>query len=70
MDFDLRHLEIFCKVLEYRSFSKAALAVFLSQASVSERIATLEDLVGARLFDRMLFPLRQASSYTDMHVCC
>jgi len=53
LDFDLRHLEIFCKVLECRSFSKAALAVFLSQASVSERIATLEDLVGARLFDRM-----------------
>lgn len=53
MDFDLRHLEIFCKVLEHKSFSKAALAVFLSQASVSERIATLEGLVGTRLFDRM-----------------
>ncbi len=53
MDFDLRHLEIFCKVLEHKSFSKAASAVFLSQASVSERIATLEGLVGTRLFDRM-----------------
>lgn len=53
MDFDIRHLEIFCKVLELKSFSKAALAVFLSQASVSERIATLEGLVRTRLFDRM-----------------
>ena len=53
IDFDLRQLEIFCKVLELESFSKAANAVFLAQASVSERIATLEDMVGARLFDRM-----------------
>ena len=53
IDFDLRQLEIFCKVLELKSFSKAAGAVYLAQASVSERIATLEDMVGARLFDRM-----------------
>jgi len=53
IDFDLRQLEIFCKVLELESFSKAANAVFLAQASVSERIATLERMVGARLFDRM-----------------
>ena len=53
IDFDLRQLEIFCKVLELESFSKAANAVFLAQASVSERIATLESMVGARLFDRM-----------------
>jgi DNA-binding transcriptional LysR family regulator len=53
IDFDLRQLEIFCKVLELESFSKAANAVFLAQASVSERIATLEGMVGARLFDRM-----------------
>ncbi len=53
IDFDLRQLEIFCKVLELESFSKAAHAVFLAQASVSERIATLEGMVGTRLFDRM-----------------
>ena len=53
IDFDLRQLEIFCKVLELESFSKAANAVFLAQASVSERIATLEGMVGTRLFDRM-----------------
>ncbi len=36
IDFDLRQLEIFCKVLELKSFSKAAGAVCLAQASVSE----------------------------------
>jgi len=53
INFDLRQLEIFRKVLELESFSKAANAVFLAQASVSERIATLEGMVGTRLFDRM-----------------
>jgi len=53
IDFDLRQLEIFRKVVELGSFSKTAEAVFLAQASVSERIATLESMVGTRLFDRM-----------------
>jgi len=53
MDFDLRQLEIFCKAVELKSFSKAARAVCLAQASVSERIATLESLIGTRLFDRL-----------------
>jgi len=42
IDFSFRELEIFCKVVELESFSKAAEAVFLVQASVSERIASLE----------------------------
>jgi len=53
VDFDLRQLEIFCKVVELQSFSKAAHAVFLSQASVSERIANLEGSVGTRILDRL-----------------
>lgn len=53
IDFDLRQLEIFSKVVELGSFSRAAEAVFLAQASVSERIATLENLVGTRLLDRL-----------------
>lgn len=53
IDFDLRQLEIFCRVVELKSFSKAADAVFLTQASVSERIAGLENSIGARLLDRM-----------------
>jgi len=53
IDFDLRQLEIFRKVVELESFSKAANAVCLAQASVSERIATLENMVGTRLLDRL-----------------
>ncbi|MBL0732264.1 MAG: LysR family transcriptional regulator [Desulfosarcina sp.] len=53
IDFDLRQLEIFCKVVELKSFTKAANAVALAQASVSERIAVLENSVGTRLLDRL-----------------
>jgi len=53
IDFDLRQLEIFRKVVELESFSKAASAVCLAQASVSERIATLESMVGTKLLDRL-----------------
>jgi DNA-binding transcriptional LysR family regulator len=53
IDFDLRQLEIFCNVVELKSFSRAAEKVFLAQASVSERIATLERLVGTRLLNRL-----------------
>jgi DNA-binding transcriptional LysR family regulator len=53
IDFDLRQLEIFRKVVELRSFSKAAEEVFLTQASVSERIANLELAIGAKLLDRL-----------------
>jgi len=53
VDFDLRQLEIFQKVVELGSFSKAGEEVHLAQASVSERIATLENAVGAKLLDRL-----------------
>jgi DNA-binding transcriptional LysR family regulator len=53
IDFSFRELEIFCKVVELESFSKAAEAVFLVQASVSERIASLEKKIGIRLLDRL-----------------
>jgi DNA-binding transcriptional LysR family regulator len=53
IDFDLRQLEIFCKILELKSFSKAAESIGLSQASVSERMANLEKKIGVKLFDRL-----------------
>jgi DNA-binding transcriptional LysR family regulator len=53
IDFDLRQLEIFRSVVELQSFSRAAEKVYLAQASVSERIATLEGLVGTKLLDRL-----------------
>ena len=53
IDFDLRHLEIFQAVVDLKSFSRAAGRVFLAQASVSERISTLENLVGTKLLNRL-----------------
>ncbi len=50
---DIRRLEVFCKVVEFKSFTKAAEAVYLSQPSVSEHIRSLEELLGAKLFDRL-----------------
>ena len=50
---DLRRLEIFCKIADLKSFSKAAEAVLLSQPTVSEHIQSLEETFGVKLFDRL-----------------
>jgi DNA-binding transcriptional LysR family regulator len=50
---DLRRLEVFCKVYELSSFSRAAEASALSQPTVSEHIRYLEDHLEVRLFDRL-----------------
>lgn len=50
---DLWQLKIFCKVIELKSFSRAALAVHLSQPTVSSHIKELEAHCGCRLIDRL-----------------
>jgi DNA-binding transcriptional LysR family regulator len=50
---DMRRLEVFCKVVELRSFTKAAEALSLSQPTVSEHIRILEESVRERLIDRL-----------------
>ncbi|MBI3636991.1 MAG: LysR family transcriptional regulator [Candidatus Rokubacteria bacterium] len=50
---DLRRLEVFAKVAELGSFSRAADALFLTQPTVSEHIRALEDEVGLPLLDRL-----------------
>jgi len=49
---DLRALEVFCKIIELQSFSRAAEAVLLTQPTVSGHIKALETELGLRLFDR------------------
>ena len=49
---DLHALEVFCRIVELRSFSRAAEAVFLTQPTVSGHIKTLEAELELRLFDR------------------
>jgi DNA-binding transcriptional LysR family regulator len=50
---DLWQLQIFCKVVELKSFSKAGNAIHLSQPTVSNHIKDLEDHFGCRLIDRL-----------------
>lgn len=50
---DLRQLEIFVRVAELGSFSRAAEALGLTQPTVSEHIRTLESDLGVRLLDRL-----------------
>lgn len=50
---EIRKLEVFCKVVELKSFTRAAAAVMLSQPTVSEHIRSLEDELGQKLVDRL-----------------
>jgi DNA-binding transcriptional LysR family regulator len=50
---DIHRLEVFCKVVELKNFTKAAEASFLSQPTVSEHIRSLEEMLGERLVDRL-----------------
>ncbi|MBI4963432.1 MAG: LysR family transcriptional regulator [Desulfomonile tiedjei] len=50
---DMRRLEVLCKVIELKSFTKAAEALLLSQPTVSEHIRSLEEALGERLIDRL-----------------
>jgi len=52
-DMDLHQLYIFTKVVEHRSFSKAAEHVYLSQSTVSSHIHSLEKMFNVTLFDRV-----------------
>jgi len=50
---DLKRLELFCKVVDLKNFTRAADAAGLSQPSVSEHIRCLEEEIGERLLDRL-----------------
>ncbi|AQU82622.1 MAG: LysR family transcriptional regulator [Halomonas sp.] len=50
---DTQSLQAFLAVAETQSFSRAAEQLYLTQPAVSKRIATLEGLLGTRLFDRI-----------------
>lgn len=50
---DLWQLNIFCKVVELKSFSKAGTTIHLSQPTVSSHIKDLEEHFDCRLIDRL-----------------
>lgn len=49
---DFKQVEAFINVAKYKSFSKAANAIFLSQPAVSSNISILEKELHIQLFDR------------------
>jgi LysR family transcriptional regulator, carnitine catabolism transcriptional activator len=52
MDFTSRQLRAFLLVAQYRSFSRAASALFITPSGLSLLIRELETQLGIRLFDR------------------
>ena len=50
---DIRKLDVFCKVVELKSFTRAARAVLLSQPTVSDHVRHLEEELGQKLVDRL-----------------
>jgi DNA-binding transcriptional LysR family regulator len=50
---EIRKLDAFCKVVELKSFTRAAEAMFLSQPTISEHIRSLEEELGQKLVDRL-----------------
>lgn len=50
---EIKKLEVFCKVVELKSFTKAAERILLSQPTVSEHIRNLENELGQKLINRL-----------------
>lgn len=50
---DLWQLNIFCKVVELKSFSKAGHAVNITQPTISAHIKDIENAFGCKLIDRL-----------------
>ena len=50
-------MRLYCEVARHQSFSKAAVALGLTQSAVSQRIGALEKELSIQLFDRSVRPL-------------
>ncbi len=50
---EIKKLEVYCNVVELRSFTRAAEAVLLTQPTVSEHVRSLEQELGQKLLDRL-----------------
>lgn len=65
----LKQLDYFIKVVENRSFTKAAAAAYISQSAISQQIQALENSLGVQLLERRnrSFILTSAGEYLYRH---
>ena len=54
---DLKQIQYVLTLAEYRNFTKASRALYISQPTLSSYIAKVEDTLGVTLFDRSTAPL-------------
>lgn len=54
---DLKQIQYVLTLAEYRSFTKASKALYISQPTLSSYVAKVEDVLGVTLFDRSTTPL-------------
>ncbi|MDN3537167.1 LysR family transcriptional regulator [Limosilactobacillus fermentum] len=52
----LKQLDYFIKVVEYRSFTKAAAAAYISQSAISQQIQALENSLGSNSWNATTVP--------------
>lgn len=64
---DLHRLNIFIKIVELKSFSKAARSLFLTQPTVSQHVIFLERYLGIPLFDRLGKEVRPTRAGRILH---
>jgi LysR family transcriptional regulator, carnitine catabolism transcriptional activator len=68
IDFTSRQLRAFLLVAQYRSFSRAAAALFITPSGLSLLIRELETQLGVRLFDRTTRHVALTNSGTELLV--
>jgi len=66
----LRNAEIFCDIVAYRSFSKAAEVRNISQPAISQALQQLEEYLGCTLIDRSTRPFDLTSAGEQYHDGC
>lgn len=67
MDYDFYSLKIVCKIVEVGSFSKAAKELGLTQPSVSQQVAKMEQQLGAKLFERVGHDIHLTNVGGELH---
>ncbi len=67
---NLQAIEVFCEVVKFRSFSKGAERLSISQSAASQQIANLEHVLGVKLLDRSYRPLRVTDEGELYHKGC